>query len=209
MSTSPSSLSTASSNEAISARSWAGVSQLRAKRMRPQGREPAKKRRSASLSFAPAQPEMKALRSTTRVNARRGSRSRPESAQSRRLLRHDQAIRQALRLQLTAELVGGRLVGDRTDAQPIPYSLGAEIGLLHDGPVIGEQARIFLLHVGEACQRVGLVLLRADLHDIFGRGGRGWRCRSGLLGSRLCGGFWVWRRGGGGGGEAACLSGGG
>src|SRR3989337_2011370 len=143
MSTSTSSLSTASLNEAISARSWAGVSQLRAKRMRPQGRELAKKRRSASLSVAPAQPDMKALRSTTRVNARRGARSRPESAQSCRLLRHDQAIRQALRLQLTAELVGGRFVGDRADAQPIPCSLRAEIGLLHSGPVIGEQARKF------------------------------------------------------------------
>src|SRR5688572_32584173 len=137
MSTSTSSLSTASLNDAINARSWSGVSQLRAKRMRPQGREPAKKRSSAPLSFAPSHPEMKALRSTTRVNVRRGSRSRPESAQSCRLLRHDQAIRQALRLQLTAELVGGRLVGNRADAQSIPCSLRAEIGLLHNGPVIG------------------------------------------------------------------------
>src|SRR5262249_28076716 len=127
--------------------------------MSPQGRAAAKKCRSASPRVGPAHPEMKALKSTTRVNARRGLWSRPESASL--LLRHHQAIRQALRLQLTAELGGGGLVGDRADAQAVPSSLGAEVGLLHHRPIAGEQRRIFLLHVGEARERVGLVLLRA------------------------------------------------
>ena len=64
-------------------------------------------------------------------------------------------------------------------------ALGAEIGLLHHGPVIGEQARIFLLHVGEGRERLGLVLLRADLHDIFGRRGGGAALPQRSAGQRL------------------------
>ena len=73
--------------------------------------------------------------------------------------------------------------------KPIPGALGAEIGLLHHRPIVGEQRRIFLLHVGEARERVGLVLLRADLHDIFGRAGGGGAARGGLLTAGLAAGF--------------------
>src|SRR5262245_43943023 len=187
MSTRSSSLPTDSVKSAMSVRICSGLPQLRRNRMRPQGRAAAKKARSASSSAKPAQPEMKALRSTRRVNARRRSRSRPVgTAESSRLLGHHQAIGKPSRFQRTAQLARGRFLRYRADAQPIPCSLGAKIGLLHDGPVVGEQGRVFLLHIGEARERLGLVLLRADLNDVLDRtGSRLWRCRCGLLRGRL------------------------
>src|SRR5262245_31170326 len=153
-----SSLPTEFLKSAISDLICSGDWQFRANRISPQGRDSAKKRRSESESAAPAHPEMKALKSTARVNARLGPRSRPES-DTPQLLGHHQTIRQALRLQLTTELGSGGLVGDRADPEPIPRSLRAEIGLLHHRPVVGQERGIFLLHVGKGRERVGLVLL--------------------------------------------------
>jgi hypothetical protein len=50
---------------AARARNWAMDWQLRANRMRPQGRASANSARSSSLRAVPAQPEMKALKFTT------------------------------------------------------------------------------------------------------------------------------------------------
>ena len=82
-----------------------------------------------------------------------------------------------------------RLVCERAQTQAIPDSLGAKVGLLHHGPVGGEKRRIFLLHVGEGGERLGLILLRSHLNHILARLCRGWR----HYGS---GHFRLWRNGG-------------
>lgn len=54
-----------------------------------------------------------------------------------------------LGLQLTAKAVCGVLVGHGTNLQPVPGSLGPKIGLANEGLVAAEEARVFLLRVGE------------------------------------------------------------
>ena len=71
--------------------------------------------------------------------------------------RHDEAIGVTSCLELPTEPCGRVLVGNRSDSQPIPDTLQSEVCLLHHGPVISEERRIFVLHVCEGCQ--GLICL--------------------------------------------------
>ena len=73
----------------------------------------------------------------------------------------------ALRLQLTAELVGCGLVGHGADLKPVPGTLSAKIGLANDGLIGVEQTRIFLLRIGEVRQGIRLALAGAQLDDVF------------------------------------------
>jgi hypothetical protein len=88
---------------------------------------------------------------------------------------HYEAIGVALGPKLTTESSRRFHVGNWSDAQAIPNTFRAKIGLLHHGPVGGEKRWIFVSNLCEKCQGLSLALLRTDLHHILA-----WRCGDGL-----------------------------
>src|SRR5262245_53767451 len=112
------SLPTASRNCAHNAATCAGLSTLRAKRMKPKGLASLKKSRSTDASSIPWQPYTAAFAGIATSWLR--------LACSRR---GDKTIR-ARRLQLHAGIRGRRAIGERSDAEPVDHAFRAQISTL-------------------------------------------------------------------------------
>ena len=74
----------------------------------------------------------------------------PAVCKANSLRRQHEAIRITLCFELATEIEGGVFVAHRSDRHAVPDTLRSKVGFLHHGPVVGEQRRIFLLHVAKA-----------------------------------------------------------
>src|SRR3981081_3424116 len=156
---------------------------LRLNRMKPHGRSARMNSRSARLSSVADTPVMNARLFMWPISLRAAARSR-----KRPLIRLDDALRAAGRLEATTKL--RRLIhgGERTGKCPVIHSLFAEIDALHQRRVRAEYTWILALQRPVRRLGVSFVLLRRDLHQVAATA-HGRRRR--VVGRHPCG---RWRR---------------